>query len=132
MVDDEDEGSKSESEADGDADVPEIHKISALEHFAFTLQQAHDAALAAEQEWEKGRKTPQTYKGNSDRTKWQCHRMHHDLETKGFHSVKDWLLQTRPISPSMPELSVSHHPELGPSDFWDFQESEESGSEDEI
>jgi len=114
MIDDEDEGSESESEseADGDDDVPEIREISALERFASTLQQAHDTALAAEREQEKGRTRPRTYRGNSDRTKRRCRQMRRELEAKGFHSVKDWLHQTQ--SALTPKSPVACNPE--PSD----------------
>ena len=52
MIDDEDDTSESKSE-DNESDL-EIQEITALEHFASTLQQAHDLAAASEQEQEKG------------------------------------------------------------------------------
>jgi hypothetical protein len=58
MIDDEDDISESGSENDGDEENDKIQEITALEHFASTLQKAHDLAAAAEMEREKGRKRP--------------------------------------------------------------------------
>ena len=57
VVDDHEESFESESEDDDEAEaIPEIQDISALELFSFTLQRAHDLALIAEREREKGRR----------------------------------------------------------------------------
>jgi hypothetical protein len=89
MVDDEDDVSELGSENDED-EIPEIQEISALEQFSSTLQKAHDLALAAEREREKGRKRPKRYHGNSLRTKQRCRQLGREFSEKGFHSVKEW------------------------------------------
>jgi hypothetical protein len=92
MVDDKDDSSDSGSDDDGDDEwSAEIQKIIVLEHFTSILQRAHDVAIAAEREREKGKKRPKMYCRNSDRTKWQCRQRGHELAAKGFYSVKDWL-----------------------------------------
>ena len=127
MIDDEDDTSESESEED-ESDS-EIQEITALEHFASTLQQAHDLAAASEREQEKGRKRPKTYVGNSIRTKERCRQRGRELAAKGFHSVKAWLLQM-PGSSTSRETTACGTPEPDRSDL--REESEESASEDEI
>ena len=93
------------------------------------LQWAHDLAAAAEQEQEKGRKRPKTYTGNSVRTKEQCRQRGCELATKGFDSVKAWLLQMPAPSTSC-ETTACNTPESERLDL--CEESEESASEDEI
>jgi hypothetical protein len=127
MIDDEDDISESGSEGDGDNVIDEIHEITALEHFASTLEKAHVLAAAAEREREKGRKRPKTYLGNSVRTKQRCQQRGRELAAKGFHSVKDWLLQMPPSASSSREATACGSPR---SDL--REESEESASEDEI
>lgn len=58
-----------DDEDDGDEQSDEIQEITALEHFTSTLQRAHNIAVAAEREKERGRKRPKVYDRNSDRTK---------------------------------------------------------------
>jgi hypothetical protein len=129
MVDDKDESSDSDSEGEGEDEELEIQEISALEQFSDTLQKAHDLALAAEQEQERGRKRPKRYSNNSDRTKWWCRQRGHELAAKEFHSIKEWLLQ-KPSKSVLPRSSANH--DAVPTTLPDFQEYEESASEDEI
>ena len=119
MVDDEDDISESESDNDGDEEIDEIHEITALEHFASTLQKAHALAATA------GRKRPKVYAGNSVRTKQRCRQRGRELAAKGFRSVKDWLLQMPPSASCESTACGSPRSDLR-------EESEESSSEDEI
>jgi len=107
VVDDEDESSESGSEDDELGEVPEIQEISVLEQFLSTLQKAHDLALAAEREQEKGQKRPRQYNGKSMRTKQRFRQTGWELAEKGFCSVKEWLLKTAPAP-------IIHYPEIAP------------------
>ena len=132
MVDDEVESSESDSESEVEGEdsdkEQEIHEISALEHFSDTLQKAHDLALAAERERERGKKRPKKYNKNSNQTKRRCRQKGRELAAKGFHSVKEWFTQLE--KPPMSESPANDtDTESNPKDF---QESEESSSEDEI
>lgn len=127
MIDDEDDISESGSDDDVDEESDEIQEITALEHFASTLQKAHDLAVAAERAREKGRKRPKTYVGNSVRTKERCRQRGRELAAKGFHSAKTWLLQ---IPSTSRETTACGTPEPERLDL--REESEESASEDEI
>ncbi|KAF8512966.1 hypothetical protein BU17DRAFT_69022 [Hysterangium stoloniferum] len=84
---DEDKSSESGSEEEEEEEVHEIQEISALEQFLSILQKAHDFALAAEREQEKGRKEKRHFQQTG-----------HELEKKGFCSVKDWLQKTSAVS----------------------------------
>ena len=61
------DSSDSENEDELDDDT-EIWELSALEHFAETLQKAQEVATTAEREREKENKRPKRYQGNSKRT----------------------------------------------------------------
>jgi hypothetical protein len=133
MVDDEDESSDSDSECkagEGEDEEQEIKEISALEQFSDTLQKAHDLALAAERERERGRKRPKIYNKNSNRTKCRCRQRGRELAAKGFHSVKEWFLSKPLVLPMSPANDSDS--DTVPTTPRDFQESEESSSEDEI
>jgi hypothetical protein len=52
-----------------------LQTLSALEHFAETLQKAQEVATAVERGREKENKRPKRYQGNSKRT-----RRRHDLK----------------------------------------------------
>jgi len=80
-----------EDEEDDPNPLIEIQELTDLEVFTQTLQKAHNATTAAEHEFQKGKKQPRRYLGNSKRT-WCHHELNRkELEKTGFTSVIQWV-----------------------------------------
>ena len=98
------DSSDSENEDELDDDT-EIRELSALEHFAETLQKAQEVATAAEREREKENKRPKRYQGNSKRTQ-QCHDLkHQEFDKEGYISVKEFWAKRQKVNME-PEILV--------------------------
>jgi hypothetical protein len=111
------DSSDSENEDELDDDT-EIRELSALEHFAETLQKAQEVATAAEREREKENKRPKRYQGNSKRTRRRHDLKHREFDKEGYILVKEFWEKRRKVNidPEIPVQEEKDKPEYVSSD----------------